>query len=302
MPAKFRQVTPYAGMDENLPSGGAGMIVALNGSNLVKLVDGAGLDVVCSDMTRSMVLLDEITDQHQMALANTVNPTAGPFRLFKVTAKSVPGMDKVAAEAFPKNNRKNAQAKLKVLVLRPREVTISLRPAQVYSAAAKGYVNFTKIPFDPNQLRDEMNSIWTPQANLIFKLGKADPAPLKVLTENSQGADIVDPATLNELVSLKDGNNFTAFFVRSAFEGSDRPLGVTDPKSGVALIGDNRTNNTLAHEAGHYLGSYGENGKYTGKFGHQGTDVDLLMRDGGAGRRIPYSLVPYFNRGYTAKP
>jgi len=300
MVAKFREVTPYSGVDENLTADTAGMIVALKGSNLVKLVDGADLDVVCSDKSRSLVLLDEITDKHQIALANVVNSTPGPFRLFKVTARGVPGMDKVAVEAFAKGTSKLAQAKLKVLVLRPMEVTISLRPAQIYRAASKGYVNFTELPFDPKQLLDEMNLIWTPQANVIFKLGKTDSAPLKALAEGARVADIDDSATLTELTKLKDGSNFTAFFVRRAFHGK-QVLGVTDEKAGVALIGDDRSDRTLAHEAGHYLGSHNDSGAFTGTYGHPGVDMDL-MREGGAGWRIPYSSVPYFNRGYTSKP
>ncbi len=303
MAARFRQVALYAGVDESLPTGGAGIVVPLSGSNQVKLVDGGSLTVVCSDTTKSMVLLDEITDRHQLKLANQQNPAAGSFRLFKVTAKGVPGMGKVTVDAFSGAGKtRRAEASLKVLVLRPKEVTISLRPVQVFSAADKKYVDFTQIPFDAKKLLAEMNTIWKPQANVTFKLGKTDPAPMKVLTPQSLGADIQDPATLKELESLKDGNNFTAFFVRRAWDGSDRPMGVAHPKAGVALIGDDRSERTLAHEAGHYLGSYGDSGKFTGNFGHQGTDTDLLMRDGGAGWRIPYSLVPSFNRGYTSKP
>jgi len=159
-------------VDENLTADAAGMIVALKSSSLVKLVDGADLDVVCSDKSRSLVLLDEITDKHQLALASAGNSPPGPFRLFKVTARGVPGMDKVVVEAFAKGKGKLAQAKLKVLVLRPMEVTISLRPAQIYKEASNGYVNFTELPFDPKQLLDQMNQIWTPQANVIFKLAR----------------------------------------------------------------------------------------------------------------------------------
>ena len=302
MPARFRRVASYAGVDESLPSGSAGIVVPLSGSNTVKLVDGASLNVVCSDKTRSLVLLDEITDQHQLTLANKQNPTAGPFRLFTVTGKGVPGMDKVTVDAFTTGKKPHAEATLKVLVLRPKEVIISLRPVQFYDPAQTKYVNSTKIPFDADKLRDEMNAIWTPQANVIFKLGKTDTAPLKVLTPQSQGADIQDPATLKELEGLKDGTNFTAFFVGRAFDKGKSVLGVTNPKAGVALIGDDRTERTLAHEAGHFMGSYGESGKYTGDYGHQGTDTELLMRDGGAGWRIPYGLVAGFNRGYTSKP
>jgi hypothetical protein len=55
----------------------------------------------------------------------------------------------------------------------------------------------------------------------------------------------------------------------------------------------------LAHEAGHLLGSLNENGTYSGiDYGHQGTDPELLMRGGGAGWKIPYSIVTDFNKGF----
>jgi hypothetical protein len=36
------------------------------------------------------------------------------------------------------------------------------------------------------------------------------------------------------------------------------------------------------------------------RYGHQGTDPKLLMRDGGAGSKIPFSIVTDFNKGYRA--
>ncbi len=63
--------------------------------------------------------------------------------------------------------------------------------------------------------------------------------------------------------------------------------------TGNALVGG-------AHEAGHYLGALSESGKFSARYGHQGTDPILLMRDGGPGYKIPFSLVTDFNKGYRA--
>jgi len=87
---------------------------------------------------------------------------------------------------------------------------------------------------------------------------------------------------LTEITKLKDGNNFTAYFVRRAFHAK-QVLGVTDEKAGVALIGDDRSDRTLAHEAGHYLGSHNDSGTFTSTYGHPGVDNDLMRevaRDG----------------------
>src|SRR6476661_6856370 len=43
--ATFREVTAYSGVDENLPSGGQGIVIPSGGSTLVILEDGRGLDV-----------------------------------------------------------------------------------------------------------------------------------------------------------------------------------------------------------------------------------------------------------------
>ena len=56
----------------------------------------------------------------------------------------------------------------------------------------------------------------------------------------------------------------------------------------------------MAHEAGHFLGSLSESGKFSMRYGHQGTAANLLMRAGGAGYKIPFSLVTDFNKGYRA--
>ena len=45
MAATFREVTAYSGVDENLPTGGQGIVVPSGGSTLVILQDGRGLDV-----------------------------------------------------------------------------------------------------------------------------------------------------------------------------------------------------------------------------------------------------------------
>ncbi len=90
------------------------------------------------------------------------------------------------------------------------------------------------------------------------------------------------------------------FLVKAARDNSGLVNGVTEAANGIALISDSRSDTTMAHEAGHFLGALNENGKYSQQYGHQGTDADLLMRDGGAGRKIPYGEVTDFNKGYRA--
>jgi hypothetical protein len=78
---------------------------------------------------------------------------------------------------------------------------------------------------------------------------------------------------------------FGEFLERRVFDGHDRPLGATNAKAAFALIGDNRSPNTLAHEAGHFFGALSENGRYIHDYGHQGTDPRRRRR-----RRVPLRL------------
>lgn len=294
MPASFREVDINAGVDEKLPSGNfAGIIVPLTGSNVVKLVGGANLKVFSTNPT--MVPVEEISDSHQRAMANQKNPTPGEFRFFRVTGKAVPGLDKVQIQAVdPRTSQK--EAILKVLVLRQYVVTISLRPTQVLDEQ-KNIVSFTDVPFDGKKLIEEMNVIWTPQANIVFQLGKTDPVVIPSHSPKSRGVEINDKDTAKELVRQKDSKAaLTAYLVRQAFHGGDVVNGVTDVKDGFALISDKRSPRTLAHEAGHYLGSSSEL-----VYGHpEKNPLYLMSKEGGrSGLKIPYSAVPSFNKGYT---
>jgi hypothetical protein len=75
----------------------------------------------------------------------------------------------------------------------------------------------------------------------------------------------------------------------------------------LAFISSQRGPNTSAHEAGHFLGSYSksatkpwdsnghtlETNPKTGKE-NRAEDIKMLMRDGGAGWKIPFNLVKEF--------
>ena len=113
----------------------------------------------------------------------------------------------------------------------------------------------------------------------------------------------MNAAILKELIAAKgSAKGLTAFMVNQALDNGKVVNGVTNAKDGVALISDNRGDSTIAHEAGHYLGAVDDKGKFISTYGHPGSQaVEMLMRDGGAGRKIPYGRVPDFNKGYTSK-
>ncbi|MGB8463722.1 MAG: hypothetical protein WCE49_02120 [Terrimicrobiaceae bacterium] len=299
MAAKFREVTKYSGVDEDLSPDYQGIVVPLKGANQVMLGDGAGLTVRAN--LPSMVNVKEITSNYPASLTadQTANLKSRALRLFEISADVVPGMDK--AHVTAKDSKGVEKAKLKVLVLRPRPATISIRPVYVIQGTQE--VPLTKDSSGAQSLVDAMNAIWIPQANVVFTLESPDKAVIKGISPQATGVDITNAAIAKELIAAKgSAKGLTAFMVNQALDNGKVVNGVTDAKAGIALISDNRRDSTIAHEAGHYLGAVDDKGKFISTYGHPGSQAaEMLMRDGGSGRKIPYGRVPDFNKGYTSK-
>jgi len=299
MATKFREVTRYSGVDEDLDPSYQGIVVPLKGSNRVMLSDGAGLKV--SSNLPSMVKVKEITSHYPSSLTadQTANLKSGALRLFEISADVVPGMDKAVVTA--KDSKGVEKAKLKVLVLRPRPATISIQPVYVLQGTQE--VPLTSFGGGAQALVDEMNAIWIPQANVVFTLGSSAKAVIKGISPQATGVDITNTAITKELVAAKASTKgLTAFMVNQALDNRKVVNGVTDASLSISLISDDRGDSTIAHEGGHYLGAVDEKGKFGSTYGHPGSQAaEMLMRDGGAGRKIPYGRASDFNKGYTSK-
>jgi hypothetical protein len=299
MAAKFREITKYSGVDEDLNTSYQGIVIPLKGLNRVMLSNGAGLKV--SSNLPSLVKVKEITSNYPGSLTadQTSNLKSGTLRLFEISADAVPGFDKAFVTA--KDATGVEKAKLKVLVVRLRPATISIRP--VYVMQGNQELLFTKFGGGAQALVDVMNAIWTPQANVAFTLASDAKAVIKSISPQARGVDIKNAAVLKDLIEAKgSAKGLTAFMVHQALDGGDVVNGVTDARAGVALISDSRSDSTIAHEGGHYLGAVDDKGKFIATYPHPGSQAtEILMRDGGAGWKIPYSVVPDFNKGYTSK-
>src|SRR4029079_14851413 len=106
---------------------------------------------------------------------------------------------------------------------------------------------------DPQVLVDQMNAIWKPQANVVFELGKTDPALIEGLKPGEQ-ADNTDETLKAALIAKKDPDAALTFFlVKRAVNKDSRDLGVINSEAGISLISDDRSDSTMAHEAGHFL-------------------------------------------------
>src|ERR1700736_830799 len=299
MAATFREVTAYSGVDENLPTGGQGIVVPSGGSTLVILQDGRGLDVRSTIPSKVYVYEFKTKQERTGAVRNASNPSEAmrrfdddSWRIFRVKADTPVGFDKVRVEA-KRTKADKAEATLKVIVLDKKTVKVAIRPAQVRDG--KQLVSLGNAA-DAQKLLDEMNAIWNPQANVYFELGRTDAAAIEGL---SPQADAIEMQKLPKgFLDERDSRSALTFFlVRKVTDGGTADNGATNAKERVSLIADSRSDSTMAHEAGHFLGALTAEGKYDSEYGHPEKSQEMLHVDH-IGKKIPYAAVPKFNYGY----
>ena len=300
MAATFREVTSDSGVDENLPTGGQGIVVPSGGSSLVILQDGRGLDVRSTIPSKVYVYEFKTRQERAGAVRNASNPSEAmrrfdddSWRIFRVKADSPVGFDKVRVEA-KKTKAGKAEATLKVIVLDKKTVKVAIRPAQVRDG--KQLVSLGNAA-DAQKLLDEMNAIWNPQANVYFELGRTDAATIEGL---SPQADAIEMQKLPKgFLDERDSRSALTFFlVRKVTDGGTADKGATNAKERVSLIADSRSDSTMAHEAGHFLGALSAEGKYDSEYGHPEKSEEMLMHVHHIGKKIPYSAITKFNYGY----
>ena len=173
MAATFREVTAYSGVDENLPTGGQGIVVPSGGSTLVILQDGRGLDVRSTLPSKVYVYEFKTRQERAGAVRNASNPSEATrrfdddsWRIFRVKADAPVGFDKVKVEA-KRTKADKAETTLKVIVLDKKTVKVAIRPAQVRDG--KQLVSLGNAA-DAQKLLDEMNAIWNPRPTFTSNL------------------------------------------------------------------------------------------------------------------------------------
>jgi hypothetical protein len=210
-----------------------------------------------------------------------------------------------------------AVTKLLAVVLKQRKVKISIRPVQVRDGSGN-IVFHSKNKFDVQELKESMNWIWA-QANVSFELVSSQPvliddraAIAKALNLQANTAPLPAKININDLGDLfakeKDPNADFTFFLVNDLVTRERgrpnapmtePRGVADSDRGIALLADDMTWATPAHEAGHLLGFHGRHSAVDPK-SHR--DRLLLMKEGGPDvgpGKIPFiDIVQVFNKGY----
>jgi len=306
MGAAFREVWPNFGVDEEPSGGNAKMIVPLTkGGNIIALVDGKGLQPAPERKGQGKIRLTEFQPSEMSARsgqlphkpAGNARALGTDVRYFFVTASQKSGGSTGILV-------KAGSAELYVNVLEQRVINVAIR--HVAGRGPDGTHSRRKADFAA--LVDEMNAIWLPQANVLFKRVDAPPAKIdrtrirQILGQafDHELPDNVDIAKYGAVFEpeIVAGADLTFFLLYHTSDGPadtstyrgdrDTVFGVTRREKKFALISDRRTSSTMAHEAGHFRGS-----------GHTVSKTfDLLMREGGAGTKIPYDDALSLNGKY----
>jgi hypothetical protein len=329
MSAAFREAWKWSGVDETTQDGPA-MVVPMGGSNFVQLENGADLDVGPKNKKSKRIKITEVgastqgslekVKKEQLTLRSELRFNSGR-RTFEIHGLQPAGYRGEEVQAINTREKNKVEAKLRVVVLKPKTVTVSIRPVQVRDSSGK-LVHHSKLPFDAKKLIEEMKLILTPQTAIVLSLGLTTPAPVldEALIAKLLELKTATKAPLPEVVSvdrfkgvfkdLRDPKaDVTIFAVQKVGSGLNQDgsaieqSGTMDSNLKIGFVADNSNHffyvRTMAHELAHFLGRYRKPDNTYKGFDDLHTDADKLMHQGGSGWKIPLEhCLNYFNAGY----
>jgi hypothetical protein len=332
MAVEFFEVWKNSGLDLDATPRPA-MILPLGGSNVIRVLHAEGSNPLydtkgileIKEMDGGPIVLDKFfaytvpifmvasspgaAAALQLKLAAEVAiKLAHSGRFFRVTGKALGGAVGTMLLVNPEPN-----LPLRVVVLRPRPLKLSIRPVQVRNNKGS-FVYHCESNYDTKVLLDRVNAIWTPQANIVFALASSNPAliddevrisealggwgrTLPKIVEYDAFKDMFKDVKVNENPKA----DFTIFMVNGLTDGGVAVRGTTNTDYGFALVSDSgrvEDSRTMAHEIGHYFGTLGKKGVQYGDFQGKNQE-DLLMGAGGDGTKVPFAdVIKYFNTNY----
>jgi hypothetical protein len=307
MVTRFRQVRDMGGVVEGTGPMDATMVMPTGGSNLVFLEGGQGLKPRPS---HGGITVEEITDvsgddvlgflRNGVPILAVLAGLGSGKRLFSIGGHGKAGFIDMV------NSKRHVEARLTLILMPVKQVTVALRQIQA-AKDGQGFALLSQKSFDPAAILSHMNMVWTPQANIVFSLGRTDPAPIKEIAFDSGGPSRTNPVHVQALANAKDQSaDLTIFFAKSVFDPpptSHTPWqfavnGYTDPQHGFCAVGDGRAEYTIEHEEGHLLGALDAKGKFKEEFGHSAGQQMMNDRIESNGI-IPLSMAKKFNKGIT---
>jgi hypothetical protein len=264
MTARFRQVREMGGVVEGAGPMAATIVVPAGGSSLVFLEDGQGLKPRPSHGGITFKEITAVSGDDALKFLKEGIPILAVLaglssgkRLFAVSGHGKGGtIDMV-------NGKRHVEAKLTMILMPVKTVTVALRQIQALKDG-QGFALLSQKSFEPAAILFHMNLVWTPQANIVFSLGRTDPVPIKEIAFDSGGPSRTNPVHVEALTKAKDQSaDLTIFFARLVFDpdpNSHTPWrsavnGYTDPQHGFCAVSDGRAEYTIEHEEGHFLGA-----------------------------------------------
>jgi hypothetical protein len=324
---RFWELQRCVGVDEDAQPSPA-MLVPFGGSNLV-LLETDGKTPVHLKTTNGSIKWEELDgDEIRRKLIDTnialSQPGVDPQfkaemmptslfwyqkpRFFKIHGKALVGFPGALVQAV---SSRGVVATLTVVVVDTLPVKIAF--GELYVPDENGnWKRHSKTPIDPTKEIASMNAVWGPQANIRFDLVQNGTVPVRIDDRQKQvkeelasavGRNDPDNVTLTETIMVPKmaklfdklkigGAQLTFFLVDKLLDNNkDRPSGATVPELGMAFIAGTHGMTTFAHEAGHYLIGEITPGRVHSYDKDKDQDIRMLMRDGGAGWKIPFKLV-----------
>jgi hypothetical protein len=312
MAARFRQVSPFDGVDEGAGPLDATIIVPAHGSTLVFLEDGPHLHIT----SESSSVSPDPTEIKSVSSGKLTGPNvasidaalkSGAKRLFRVSAgNALAGKKGIAINA---KSHKGPEARLQAIVLKPKPMTVSLRQIQVYADDARTSTTLlSQGKFDPQAMLDHMNMVWANQANIIWSLGDQSPALIDAIDIRAEGPNRDNDAQNQALSAKRDkGSVLTIFFSKKAFDPQGAKTsapwtfgvnGYTRAERGFCVVADGRLDFTIEHEEGHFLGALDASGKFVADYPHSSGN-NIMNISGKSNGIIPASMATVFNKGFA---
>lgn len=329
--ARFLEILRCYGVDETgepptmiVPLGGENQIVLETGCmNLefkdpplrIQEYDGSLAASMLEDVRKALSKPGADPQQREAFMPNLAWRNPKFFRILGSLKTEFPG---TFLKVGPKGVRGGPpSATLQVAVVPRMVCKVAIR--NVRARDAQGVMQYhAKRPVDPETEVAKMNAIWRPQTNIVFELVPSsdldvDDKDPKTAGELGIAYGMNVPATFRAQTAVwsdkntawfaqhkVQGTHITFFVVHMIHWGGDpvygkggtKPNGTMNRPTGVSFISDIRLPATFAHEAGHYIGD----------MSHKGEDIKLLMRDNGAGYKIPFALAQRFRAELAKRP
>ena len=316
-------MVPFGGTNQVvLETSGMDMKVKSNHDGIIlEEFDGKGISTQLQDLNVALYQpgVDPLFREAFMPVAYALFKP----RYFRVHGKALVGSGaaiKATPVPVPGRRAPSIGASLDVVCVDTMPLKVAIRNVQARDDQGKVQYH-ARLPCDPKAEVDNMNAVWTPQANVKFELVPStdllidhnDPATREELRkgygQKDTSSSTFQPMTTIPSEKLWDvfarhrvpGAHITFFLVHNIFSDGLIATGTMNSTLGAAFIAGTHFPTTFAHEAGHYLGRRLVKGVWAGNEHKDESETRMLMRRGGSSWAVPFEMFKRV-RAFSGKP